>query len=117
MAAFDLRRATRDVDLLALRTENDPAVVASLVAEVASIEVEDGVMFLVETVATDLIRDDDIYPGVRVALDARLATARIKFSVDLNVGDPVVPGSREGRARGRSRSAAASARGCTYARA
>jgi len=92
MAAFDLRRATRDVDLLALRTENDPAVVASLVAEVASIEVEDGVMFLVETVATDLIRDEDIYPGVRVALDARLATARIKFSVDLNVGDPVVPG-------------------------
>lgn len=40
---------------------------------------------------TEAIRDDDAYPGVRVTLDARLATARIRFSVDLNVGDPVVP--------------------------
>lgn len=91
MAAFDLRRATRDVDLLALRTDNDPAIVGHLIAEIASIEIDDGVLFLPDTITTDLIRDDDIYPGVRVSLDARLATARIKFSVDLNVGDPVVP--------------------------
>ena len=92
MAAFDLRRATRDVDLLALRTDNDPAAVERDILEVASIEADDGVVFLVETASTELIRDDDVYPGVRVALDARLATAQLKFRVDLNVGDPVVPG-------------------------
>lgn len=91
MAAFDLRRATRDLDLLALRTDNAPAAVERLVLDVASVAVDDGVVFLTETWTTQVIRDDDLYSGVRVALDARLATARLKFSVDLNVGDPVVP--------------------------
>lgn len=38
-----------------------------------------------------MIRDDDVYPGVRASLEACLATARVKFSVDVNVGDPVIP--------------------------
>lgn len=91
LAAFDLRRATRDVDLLALGTDNDPAAVERLVVEIASVDADDGVVFLLDTIAVVPIRDDDVYPGVRAALDARLATARIKFSVDVNVGDPVVP--------------------------
>ena len=91
LAAFDLRRATRDVDLLALRTDNDPAVVERLVVEIASVDVDDGVVFLLDTITARSIRDDDVYPGVRAVLEARLATARIKFSVDVNVGDPVVP--------------------------
>lgn len=91
LAAFDLRRATRDIDLLALRTDNDPKAVERLIVEVASVEVEDGVVFLPETINAGTIRDGDVYPGVRAVLEARLATARIKFSVDVNVGDPVVP--------------------------
>ncbi len=91
LAAFDLRRATRDVDVLALQTDNDPATVQRLIADVASVEVDDGVEFLQGTITAAVIRDDDLYPGVRASLEARLATARIKFSVDLNVGDPVVP--------------------------
>jgi hypothetical protein len=91
LAAFDLRRATRDVDLLALRTGNDPAGVSALVAEIASVEVGDGLVFQLDALTAGPIRDDDVYPGVRVALEAHLATARLKFSVDVNVGDPVVP--------------------------
>lgn len=91
LAAFELRRATRDVDLLALRTDNDPMAVERLVVEVASVEVEDGVVFLPDTITAGTIRDGDVYPGVRAVLEARLATARIKFSVVVNVGDPVVP--------------------------
>jgi len=91
LAAFDLRRTTRDVDLLALGTDNDPAVVERMVAEIASVAVDDGVLFLLDSLTTDVIRDGDVYPGVRTSLDARLATARIRFSVDINVGDPVVP--------------------------
>lgn len=91
LAAFDLRRATRDIDLLALHTDNDPSAVERLVVEVASTEIEDGVVFLSDTVTTETIRDGDVYPGVRVVLEASLATARLKVSVDVNVGDPVVP--------------------------
>jgi predicted nucleotidyltransferase component of viral defense system len=91
LAAFDLRRATRDVDLLALRTENEPEAVRRLIVDIASIHLDDGVVFLPDTITVAAIRDDEAYPGVRAGLDAHLATARLKFSVDLNVGDPVVP--------------------------
>jgi hypothetical protein len=91
LAAFDLRRATRDVDVLALKTDNDPAAVQRLMVDVTSVEADDGVEFLHDTITAAVIRDDDVYPGVRASLEARLVTARLKFSVDINVGDPVIP--------------------------
>lgn len=91
LAAFDLRRATRDVDVLALKTDNDPAAVQRLVVDVTSVEADDGVEFLQDTITAAVIRDDDVYPGVRASLEARLVTARLKFSIDFNVGDPVIP--------------------------
>lgn len=91
LAAFDLRRPTRDVDLLALRIDNDAPVVGRLVADIAAVEVEDGLVFAAAGVRSDAIRDDDIYPGVRVRLEAALATAKQVLYVDVNVGDPVVP--------------------------
>jgi hypothetical protein len=91
LAAFGLRRATRDVDVLALKTDNDPTAVQRLIVDVTSVVAEDGVEFLQGTITAAVIRDDDVYPGVRASLEARLATARLKFSVDFNVGDPVVP--------------------------
>lgn len=91
LAAFDLRRATRDVDVLALQTDNDPAAVQRQIVDITSVEADDGVEFLQGTITAAVIRDADVYPGVRASLEARLATARIKFSVDFNVGDPVVP--------------------------
>ena len=91
LAAFDLRRATRDVDVLALKTDNDPAAVQRLVVDVTSVEADDGVEFLQDTITAAVIRDDDAYPGVRASLEACLAAARLKSSVDFNVGDPVIP--------------------------
>lgn len=34
-----------------------------------------------------------MYPGVRVRLQILLATAKLRLQVDVNVGDPVVPGA------------------------
>jgi hypothetical protein len=43
-------------------------------------------------VTARVIRDDDAYSGVRVSMEARLARAKIRFHVDVNVGDPITPG-------------------------
>jgi hypothetical protein len=91
LAAFDLRRPTRDVDLLALACDNDPFAVRALVVEVGATPDDDGVLFDVDGAVTEVIRDEDLYPGVRVRLEASLATARVPLSVDVNVGDPVWP--------------------------
>jgi len=92
LAAFDLRRPTRDVDFLALRTDNNEAAVRELIRDVAAVNIDDGLVFRLGAVTSAVIRDEDIYPGVRVRLEATLATARLIFQADINVGDPVVPG-------------------------
>lgn len=91
MAAFDLRRATRDVDLLALQTDSDPTIIKRLIVDIVSVNMDDGVAFQIDTMTVEPIRDDDVYPGVRAVIEAELATARLKCSIDVNVGDPVIP--------------------------
>ncbi len=94
MAAFGQRRPTRDVDLLALDVDNDPATIQGLVAEIAAIDLEDGVSIDPDSIRASTIREGAHYAGVRVHLGARLATARVHFHVDVNVGDPVEPPAR-----------------------
>jgi hypothetical protein len=91
LAAFEARRPTRDVDLLAVRTPNEVSAVRDIVAAVASEPVEDGIAFDPASTTAETIREDDAYPGLRVTLHATLASARLVFHVDVNVGDPVWP--------------------------
>jgi hypothetical protein len=93
LAAFGDRRATRDVDLAGLDFDADAEVVLALVRDVLAIEwpSDDGIEFEPESAAVQAIREWDEYPGFRVSVNARLATARVKFHVDVNVGDPVWP--------------------------
>ena len=60
LAALDARRPTRDGDLLA-QMDNDDLLVVGCVQEIASIEVDAGVTFQVETTQTTTIREEDQY--------------------------------------------------------
>jgi hypothetical protein len=95
LAAFGQRRPTVDADALARNLARDTAAVAARVAAIAAqTDAEDGVEFLTDTVKTSVIRDDALYSGVRVVMDARIATAAVKLRVDVNFGDPVTPAAR-----------------------
>ncbi|MBP2340940.1 hypothetical protein JOF41_007118 [Saccharothrix coeruleofusca] len=93
LAALGARRPTADADLLAQRLTNDEAAVAELVVAVArtTLDPDDGVEYLPDTVTTRSIREDDLYAGVRVAMDCLLSGARVKLRLDVNFGDPVTP--------------------------
>lgn len=91
LAAFDERRPTADVDLLARMVTNDVEVIAALVREVLAVEVDDGVVFESDALRARVIRDADPYTGVRVTVPATIARARRPLRVDINVGDPVTP--------------------------
>jgi len=91
LAAFDERRPTRDVDLLGLAITNDAESVSAVVSEIAAIEVDDGVIFRPDELTTHMIREQDVYAAVRVAMPASVATAELALKVDVNVGDPVTP--------------------------
>lgn len=95
LASFGVRRPTVDADALARNMASDQLTVSRRVAEIAAIEdPEDGVEFLTGTITAGVIRQDAVYSGVRVAADARLATARVKFRLDVSFGDPVIPAPR-----------------------
>ena len=91
LAAFGERRPTRDIDFLAQGQTNHPAAVLAAVNEIASIDIDEGVTFDLTTAKATPIRDEDIYPGVRVTISTHLWTARTQFHIDVNVGDPIHP--------------------------
>lgn len=95
LAAFDIRRPTRDIDFSTLNMNNDVEYALKLCLEIASVIQEDGVVFDFTAISAETIRDDDEYSGVRVSLSASLHTAQISFHIDINVGDPIVPGAKE----------------------
>jgi hypothetical protein len=94
LAAFGARRPTRDIDLRGQDIAADPASILQAMTQIAAIDVDDGVLFEDGTAHAEVIRDQDQYQGVRVVMAAALATARMLFHVDVNVGDPVVPAAR-----------------------
>lgn len=91
MSAFNHRRPTRDIDLLALGLQNDETTMQQVVRAVSLVELADGLQLETESIRSRAIREGDRYAGVRISVRARLATARVSFHVDINVGDPVVP--------------------------
>jgi hypothetical protein len=93
LAAFDSRRPTKDVDLAGLDLANDTVTVLELVRSVLAVEPpdEDGIEFVAGTAIAEVIREEGDYSGVRVHVEARLASANLPFHVDVNVGDPIWP--------------------------
>jgi hypothetical protein len=88
-------RATRDLDLLGSGAP-DPERLAQVFRVVCATAVEpDGVSFDTASVRAARIREDQVYEGIRVTLDATLATARIGVQVDIGFGDTVHPGPVE----------------------
>lgn len=95
LAAFDVRRPTRDVDLHAKDLANDCDTVLALVRRIAEQPGEDGLTYDGVGATAQVIRDDDMYAGVRVSMTAHLATAHLPLHIDVNVGDPVSPDPQE----------------------
>jgi len=91
LAAFGERRPTRDVDLQAQAFDNQPAAILAAITEIAAEGLDDGIVFDASCATTETIREEDRYSGARVSMAVHLATARLRFHVDVSVGDPITP--------------------------
>ncbi|HET7385307.1 MAG TPA: nucleotidyl transferase AbiEii/AbiGii toxin family protein [Nocardioidaceae bacterium] len=91
LAAFGNRRPTRDIDFAAQQLSDDMDAMLDLVQQVASIDIDDGLIMHGSDASAEVIRDDEEYPSVRVTLGAALHQARMRFHIDVNIGDPVWP--------------------------
>lgn len=91
LAAFQLRRPTRDVDMEAIDVTLDADLLRALVHAVASVVADDGVVFETAAARVTPIRDGDEYSGLRIKLTAHLHTARLFVHIDVSTGDPIWP--------------------------
>lgn len=91
LAAFDIRRPTRDVDLYADRLSGDLDAMREVIRQIAAIPLDDGLDIHPDSATAETIRDENDDAGVRVTLTATLATAHLTFHIDINIGDPVWP--------------------------
>jgi hypothetical protein len=86
----ELHRPTKDVDFLG-HGEATPSAVAESVRRICAVEVGDGLRFDLDSIATEEIREEQDYGGVRVAVVAYLAHVPITVRIDVGFGDAVTP--------------------------
>jgi hypothetical protein len=84
-------RPTRDADLLGFGP-SDAEHLAAVFREIASIELDDGIVFDADSVRVEPIREDNVYGGSRVRLVGHVGKARCSLQVDVGFGDAVTPG-------------------------
>lgn len=84
-------RTTRDADLLGFGA-SDLESVTQTFRDIASVAVDDGIVFDPASVAAEEIRKDAGYAGARIFISGELAGARCKTQIDIGFGDAVTPG-------------------------
>ena len=85
------RRTTLDIDFLAYY-DNQIASIEKVIKDVCGIKVEpDGLVFDLQTVKGQTIKEDADYEGVRVKFIGFLERSRIPMQIDVGFGDIIYP--------------------------
>lgn len=82
-------RATMDLDTTLKNLPLTPEKIRKALEIICAIPFDDGVSFEIGTIAP--IRDDDIYGGYRVSLNARFDTLLTPLTIDVSTGDAITP--------------------------
>ncbi len=82
-------RATMDMDTTLKNLPLTPEAIRSALDDVCRIAFDDGVVFELGMISP--IREDDIYGGYRVMLNAKFDTLLTPLSIDVSTGDAITP--------------------------
>jgi predicted nucleotidyltransferase component of viral defense system len=90
----DPLRPTQDLDLLGFG-DADTASMVSTFREICAVPFDDAVVFDVEAVEIDRVREELEYGGLRIKTNATVDGARVRVVVDIGFGDATEPGLTE----------------------
>ncbi|MBQ2612141.1 nucleotidyl transferase AbiEii/AbiGii toxin family protein [bacterium] len=82
-------RATMDLDTTLKNLPLTPEAIENALNEIFEIDLKDDVKFTLKSISH--IREDDIYGGYRVALDAVYETIITPMTIDVSTGDVITP--------------------------
>ena len=91
LAAYGVRRPTKDVDANAINADVTPEHLAFVVTQLAEVPSDDGVTFDINSISIQEIREHADYPGYRVRVKASIGPWRGTSTWDVSTGDPVIP--------------------------
>lgn len=95
LAAYGVRRPTKDTDSNAIRSDVTAEHLAQVVRDIAAVDVTDGVVFAVDTISVQEIREQADYPALRVRVAVSIGSWRGVAAWDVSTGDPIVPPPRQ----------------------
>lgn len=88
-------RPTRDIDLLGAAGMDEERLRA-LLREVLEVDVEqDGIAFALDSIVVRRIRVESPVLGLRAKFDAQLGRTKLRYQVDVGLGDAVFPPTEE----------------------
>lgn len=82
----DTGRFTRDVDFLAF-VPDDEETLKGMISDILSIDAEDGLVFDMDSLTATVIREDQVYGGMRLKTSATLGNTKIPITIDIGFGD------------------------------
>jgi hypothetical protein len=95
LAAYGARRPTKDADSYAVHADVTAEHLTHVVGDIAAIDVDDGVVFDVDTISVQEIRELAVYPGLRVRVAVSIGPWKGAAAWDVSTGDPIVPRPRQ----------------------
>jgi hypothetical protein len=95
LAAYGVRRPTKDTDSNAISTDVTAEHLAQVVRDIAAIDVADGVVFDLDTISVQEIREQAAYPALRVRVAVSIGPWEGVAAWDVSTGDPIVPPPRQ----------------------
>ena len=82
-------RSTMDIDT-SLKHENlDEEGISRIITEIVAIDLEDDILFSIKEISQ--VMDEMEYPGIRIALDAKIGGMTVPLKIDISTGDVVTP--------------------------
>lgn len=97
LAAYGVRRPTKDADANAVGVDVTADHLIAVVHDIAAVEVDDGVVFDLDSISVQEIREQVDYPGFRVRADVTIGPWKGAAAWDVSTGDPIVPAPRQVR--------------------
>lgn len=91
VGVYGVRRPTKDVDAEAVSASVSQEHVEQVIRDVAGVGAGDGLVFDLDSVSVEEIREAADYPGLRMRVRACLGPQAVIVTWDISTGDPIVP--------------------------
>ncbi len=88
-------RPTVDIDMLGTKIDNSADTLKKIIEEICTIPIRDGVVFGVNDLNIQVLKEDTEYEGLRFTLPAYLGKMRSRIQIDIGFGDDIPAGFSE----------------------